>query len=203
MIDKQAMKDEWDRRLGNDTNPAQLFDKLYEAYNSPERHYHGIPHIAAMLDDLRAADKLTKVNYLATWFHDAVYVPGMPDNEQKSANWAREALQNLNISETDIGSIYKRIIATKEHKALGDEEGDSFLDADMAILGTPSDIYTKYTKNVRKEFAFVPDEMFAKGRSDFIRMTLNMPRIFHTEYFHDRYEAQARKNLQTELQALS
>jgi predicted metal-dependent HD superfamily phosphohydrolase len=203
MNQRSMMQIEWQAHMGKSLLAINLFDTLFAAYDKTTRHYHGIHHIAAMLDALKAANQLTKANYLAAWFHDAVYKPGMPDNEEKSADWARDALAKVGINTPIIDTIYARIIATKEHKTLGNIEGDSFLDADMAILGTSTDTYVRYTANVRKEFAFVPDELFAKGRSDFIRITLNMQRIFHTEYFHDRYETQARTNLQRELQALS
>lgn len=187
-----------------------LYGELYAAYSDPSRHYHGIPHIYSMLTALEEAGQLTLINYLATWFHDAIYIPGAPDNEEKSANWASKALNTLikscghpNLDQNDICVIHARILATKAHQALGNIEGDSFLDADMAILGTSNAIYTRYTENIRREFSLIPDDLFAKGRSDFIRTTLNTPRIFHTEYFHELYEIQARRNLQTELKRLA
>ncbi len=202
MNQRSIMHVEWETHMGKGLLAINLFNTLFTAYDKTTRHYHGIPHISAILHDLKAANQLTKANYLAAWFHDAIYTPGMHNNEEKSADWAQEALNRVGINAPIIDTIYTRIIATKDHKALGDIESDSFLDADMAILGTPPDIYARYTANVRKEFAFVPDELFAKGRGDFIRTTLDMARIFHTEYFYDRYETQARQNLEAELQNL-
>ncbi|UTW56703.1 hypothetical protein [Kordiimonas sp. SCSIO 12610] len=200
--DRSLYEEAWKNHIGDSSLALDIFSDLFDAYSSPSRHYHGLRHIEAMLEDLERAKQLTTNNFLATWFHDAVYIAGAPDNEKKSADWAADSMAALDIHIADIKIVHKRILATKEHKPLGDLESDSFLDADMTILGTPPDVYARYASNVRKEFAFVPDEMFAKGRSDFIRTTLNTPRIYYTHHFYDRYEAQARKNLQAELTRL-
>ena len=65
-----------------------VFQLLLQAYAEPQRHYHTAQHIAEclalysqiqhLLDD---APSLA----LALWFHDAVYDPQAPDNEERSA----------------------------------------------------------------------------------------------------------------------
>ena len=68
---------------------------LRARYQGPERHYHGLAHIEAMLalarenrallDDFEAVEA-------AIWFHDAVYDSRAKDNEARSAMLAREML---------------------------------------------------------------------------------------------------------------
>jgi predicted metal-dependent HD superfamily phosphohydrolase len=203
MGDRLRLEREWRQRMGDNPKSLELFNAFYVVYSDTDRHYHGVAHIKAMLWDLEGAKMLTDTNYLATWFHDAVYVAGMPDNEEKSAAWAKEALPELGVNADIINVVHDRVIATKHHQPMGDVEADSFLDADMAILGAPEEVYAAYIKNVRAEFEALPDDMFNTGRAAFLKNVLETKRIFHTEHFHDRYEAQARANIASELEHLS
>src|SRR5262245_43414614 len=72
-----------------------LGEALIRAWAEPQRHYHDQSHLTWLLDeaDRRAAliHDYAFVGY-AIWFHDAVYMPGRPDNETLSADWARGSL---------------------------------------------------------------------------------------------------------------
>lgn len=72
-------------------------------------------------------------------------------------------------------------------------------DADLAVLAGPPDAYAAYAAAVREEYAFVPDDLFRTGRAEVLRQLLALPRLFHTPECHDRWEAQARRNLATEV----
>ena len=63
------------------------------------RAYHDTAHLHACLQHLHAVQHdLPGVLHnpaamaLALWFHDAVYWPWSAHNEERSADWAREAL---------------------------------------------------------------------------------------------------------------
>jgi len=74
-----------------------------------------------------------------------------------------------------------------------------FMDMDMAILGKKWDEYLVYTKMVKEEYSQIPLWKWCFGRTRFIVSTLNTPRIFATDEFHDAFEVQARANLTQEL----
>ena len=74
-----------------------LLPVLLARYAEPHRIYHGVDHIAAL------ARLFVEVDHgpgwrspievrLAILFHDAIYEPGRPDNEDRSANLAAAAL---------------------------------------------------------------------------------------------------------------
>ena len=48
---------------------------------------------------------------------------------------------------------------------------------------------------MRREYAFLPEPDWRRGRSRVLRMFLDLPRIYLTDAFHDRLEARARRNL--------
>jgi predicted metal-dependent HD superfamily phosphohydrolase len=56
---------------------------------------------------------------------------------------------------------------------------------------------------IRKEYNFYPDFMYKPGRQKVLQHFIQMPRIYKTDYFHDRYEEKARDNLHVELKELS
>jgi predicted metal-dependent HD superfamily phosphohydrolase len=59
-----------------------------------------------------------------------------------------------------------------------------------------------YTGAVRREFAHVPDALYRRGRSAFLKTMLDRPEVYLTAHFRERYEARARSNMAEELQRL-
>src|SRR5687767_15395590 len=85
-------RDAW-RRLGV-PEPPGLLGALIARYSEPHRAYHNIRHIEecfhALAPAAHLAERLAEV-HLALWFHDAIYDPRGKDNEQASADLARES----------------------------------------------------------------------------------------------------------------
>jgi predicted metal-dependent HD superfamily phosphohydrolase len=167
---------------------------LAAAYREPHRAYHNLTHIAELLGWFdRVTDdvgwKAPATVYAAMLFHDAIYVPGAKDNEAKSAEWARRA----GFGE-DVAAL---ILMTANHTAHANADHDAahFLDADMAIVGAPAEQFAAYDAAIAKEYGHIPRDAFRAGRKAFLEGVLKLPRIFHTEYFHTRLDAQARANL--------
>jgi predicted metal-dependent HD superfamily phosphohydrolase len=111
-------------------------------------------------------------------------------------------LKDLKVSDQLSNNVQQIIIATKKHLAGQGKETDLFLDADLAILGFPANYYEIYTKAIRKEFSMVPDLLYRPGRKKVLRHFLQMDSIFKTESFRDRFERQARINIENELKTL-
>ena len=64
-------------------------------------------------------------------------------------------------------------------------------------------MYRQFERNVRSEYFFVRWPRYVAGRSAVLQGFLDRPRIYGTELFYQRYEAQARTNLSHALEALS
>jgi predicted metal-dependent HD superfamily phosphohydrolase len=71
----------------------------------------------------------------------------------------------------------------------------------MAIVGAPPAHLDAYNAAIAREYSHVPAGAFRAGRRAFLEKVLATPRIFHTAYFHDRLDAQARANLRRVLAA--
>lgn len=205
----RQLESEWrkDAARFSASEAPQIFNNLIACHSEPQRHYHGLRHLTALLDLITKHTPQIppgSPNRLAVWWHDAVYDPTAKDNEEQSAILARSDLAKLGASSALIEDVATIILATKNHWAgpsLG--EHDLFLDADIAILGAPPDIYDAYTAAVRKEYAWASGDAFRAGRSAFLTQALTWPRLFRTGTFEATYAAQARANMQRELATLS
>lgn len=190
---------------------ADLQADLTELYRAPDRHYHGLAHIQALLA-LAAEIRPLLVDFeaveAAIWFHDAIYDSRAADNETKSAEFARERLAGRTSTER-LAIIVAMIEATTTHALpqLGDRDALSdaahFLDMDLAILGAEPGAFDAYELAVRREYAWVPEEAWRAGRAAVLKKFLALERIFHTGAFIARYERRARDNLARSLAALS
>ena len=184
-----------------------LFNSLVEHYSSGARAYHNLSHIQSLLslceslmDKIRNLDEV----YFAVWFHDVIYDTKRSDNEEKSAEFAIEALAGLRVPEQVIATTREMILATKHHRA-DDLSWDmkAFLDLDTSILGAPEEIYKEYSRAIRTEYSWVPDALYREGRTKVLNDFLQRERIYHTEEIRARFETQARHNIAVEVRALA
>ena len=76
------------------------------------------------------------------------------------------------------------------------------LDIDLAILGQEQDIFKEYEDNIRKEYIYVPKEIFNPKRSEILQSFLDRKSIYLTDYFKDKYEEIARDNLKKSIKDL-
>lgn len=175
--------------------------KLYAAYQGPNRHYHTLGHLSHMFDELRTATDAGLVVEdeaalrFAIWFHDYVYELNT-DNELASAHAAyTEALE---FGEAFADLVFDLILVTKHnHVKLPPMTNDQrvLCDLDLTSLAFPEDWFEENTNDIRKEYASVPDEIFWPKRKEILQMFLDRPSIYYTQYFRDLYEDKARKNL--------
>ena len=172
-------------------------DALLTAYAAEGRSYHDTRHLAEVLDRLEELDCDDLVVRLAAWFHDAVYDAAAGD-EERSAVWAERALPP-----ELAGEVARLVRVTAAHDPGPDDlAGQRLCDADLAILASPATRYEEYARDVRREYAAVPDADFALGRGAIIADLLARPRLFHSERAHAAWEEPARANLAAELERL-
>lgn len=182
---------------------AGLGLELVRRYADPGRRYHGLDHLAAVLDGVellsREATEPRPV-LLAAWFHDAVYDVRREDNEERSAQLAEQTLSEAGLPPTDVAEIARLVRLTTTHDpAPGDANGAALCDADLAVLAGDERAYSAYVSAVRAEYAHVGDDDFRRGRAAVLEQLLSLPALFRTSFGHARWEAAARRNLSNEL----
>jgi len=177
------------------------------AYSEPHRHYHDDRHLKECLAELDWVPALSAhEGRLLRWailWHDAVYQPGQPDNEEKSAKLARSELMRCGVAEEDAAEVARLIMATKVHRVdPGDRLGRLMVSIDLAILGSDPERYADYVHDVRLEYAHVNDSLWQTGRALVLKRLLGGDTLYPDSDFRARLEAQARSNMEAELKAL-
>jgi predicted metal-dependent HD superfamily phosphohydrolase len=184
---------------------SELWTEIEKNYSSKKRHYHTLQH----LDNLLAQLTVIK-GELENWdtilftlyYHDIIYNSLKSDNEEKSAELAEKRMKQISISNDIIGLCKQQILATKSHIKSTESDTNYFTDADLSVFGQPWETYSLYYKNVRKEYSIYPDFVYNPGRKRVLDHFLEMERIFKTDFFYNKFEMQAKQNLQKELELL-
>lgn len=185
-------------RWGVRAVPERVFDELVESYEQPQRAYHRLDHV---LDCLRVFDTVSSGAEhaveveAAIWFHDAVYEPARDDNEARSAAWALQVLREAGVSEAASDRVRQLILATRHDAPPEAKDARLLLDVDVSILGRSPAEFQVYEDQIRREYAWVPDEIFHERRAELLDGFLNRQPLFLTEPLRSRFEPQARVNL--------
>lgn len=206
---QELLKPKWNdlgQRL-NISNGQESFKDISNNYSKPHRHYHTLTHINNCLQELDVVKPLLdnpKAVELAIWFHDVIYTISQKDNEDKSAEFSKDILQKTGLSSEFITKVSDLILSTKHISPSKDSDTQYLNDIDMAILGQSPDIFDNFDQDIEKEFtAFYSTEIYLNGRIKFFDAMLSRENIFSTDHFKNKYQEQARKNLErkkTELQ---
>lgn len=172
------------------------WNKILLNYSSHNRYYHTLEH----LDELLSYSQKLNLNLfeyqvviLSIFFHDYVYDPQSAMNEEDSATEFLAFAEEVSLHPDISAAVQKFIIATKNHS---NENNDPlltlFLDLDLSILAASPDRFMRYEKEIRKEFLFVPDELYTQERAKIMKKFQPMP--FKSEW-GKQLESQAQENL--------
>lgn len=181
---------------------SSLWEEIEKKYSAADRHYHNLVHLDNLSKELIPVKEQFNNWDTAVFsivYHDVVYNVLKQNNEEKSADHAEKKLASIAVPAVEVQKCRTMILATKSHQASDDHEVDLFTDADLSILGAPDAAYETYFKQIRKEYGIYPGLVYCPGRKKVLQHFLTMPRIFKTNYFFEKYETQARKNLASEV----
>jgi len=189
----------------SDNERTTLWNEVEKNYSKPDRHYHNLTHLSSMLAELEPhQDKFDDWDTIifAITYHDLIYSSLKSNNEEKSAEIAIKRLANISFPEKLVAFCGHLIRATKKHEP-SDPMTNLFTDADLSILGSDSRTYKEYAKQIRLEYAIYPDIIYNPGRKKALTHFLNMDNIYKTKEFSDKYEINAKANIEAELDSLT
>jgi predicted metal-dependent HD superfamily phosphohydrolase len=173
---------------------AAWWREIDQRHSEPHRHYHTLGHVRDMLQLVSGEAPIA-----ATWFHDIVYEPARTDNEDASARIAAVALREVGFSIMTVDLVIRMIRATTDHDPKDlPPQARLFFDADLAILGTSREHYAEYCGAIRREYAHLSDAEFREHRNAVLDRLRSRPHIYFTESMRDRFEQQARANIEWE-----
>ncbi|WP_265427230.1 hypothetical protein [Chryseobacterium sp. YIM B08800] len=203
------LKDRFETLCLNFTEDKVLIEKFWNEiennYSEKSRHYHNLQHLENMFEEIDVVrnqiEKFDNISF-SIFYHDVIYDATSKLNEEKSADVAKERLESLGVNNNDIQQVYEQIVATKSHQKSENKDTNFLLDADLSILGKSNEAYSEYTKQIRKEYSIYPDFLYKPGRKKVLQHFLELESIYKTEFFRNKYETQARENIEFELKSL-
>lgn len=184
------------RRLNLRGEASAWHARLLRCYAEPQRAYHTLQHLEECLrcfDEAKVSGLIAQPDLIemALWFHDAVYDPQGGENEALSAQMAVEALGDGAMAR----EVARLILLTKSHQP-GDGPDDAWIiDIDLAIFAQPMKRVLEYERQIRAEYAWVPQAVYAEKRAEILTGFLKREQIYLTAWAHERLESQARANL--------
>jgi predicted metal-dependent HD superfamily phosphohydrolase len=186
------------RGMGASDGGDPLYERIVARYSQSHRKYHSLQHLR---ECIRWFENVTELALrpaeveAALWFHDAICEPAQHDNEEQSAAWAHTALLQAGAPHESAARVESLVLATK-HTALPVSPDEQLLvDIDLSILGATELRFAQYERQIRQEYAFVPQALFRRRRQAIFRSFLDRACIYSTGYFVSVLEQRARTNL--------
>jgi len=200
-----------------------VWAEIEAQYNAPHRFYHAFSHVEEVLTHWCMIDQVglwakREETFGALVFHDLFYelswTPG--DSEEISARVARMILSDcgkplppdhpavdVGYDPLDIAYVERLIKLTAKIGRLTPADVTSeealFLDCDQAILAADEEAYQTHLDDLEQEYVPVKGSSYFKARRlGYIFKMLERPTIFLSDLFRQRFEAQARANLERE-----
>jgi predicted metal-dependent HD superfamily phosphohydrolase len=170
---------------------------ILQKYAQPLRRYHNQQHLIHCLEQLDQVKHLiphADAVEMALWFHDAIYVPGKTDNEQKSSELFLEyALDNFPV---EFIRQVERLILVTTHKHTSIDFDERFIaDIDLSSFGLDWGDFLVDSQNLREERLDIPDSAYFQAHTQFLKHLMSRSSIFQTQPFFDLYEQTAKQNI--------
>lgn len=202
----ERLRERWYKicyRLGATGDIERIFNEIIARYRESHRFYHILDHI---LDCLEKFDKIRHLAVnplaleLAIILHDIINKPspGLSDanNVYQSILLAMELLKELHLDFAFIRIVSHLILSTKHDHVPTEKDSCLMVDIDLSSLGSEPEVFDQNTANIRREYPWISDQDFDRGRVQFfIKLLENRPSIFLTEYFQSRYKDRAQDNI--------
>lgn len=205
-----SLKEIWTKLCSSYSTDLKLIEQFWSeieaSYSSKTRHYHDLSQIENMVSlafDHRNQIKNFDILLFSIFYHDIIYKAIRKDNEEKSAELAKDRLKLIGVPHDDIKKCWNQIISTKAHLTSLDSDTNFLLDCDLAVLGGEWTEYLRYSIGVREEYKIYPDLIYKPGRRKVLEHFLEMKNIYKSDLFRSKFEKKAKENLSRELEELS
>lgn len=201
-VDVDPLAAQWDatwRALGRaGGGDGTTFADLLARHAEPHRHYHTRQHLVECFRHwgrLRPRAQRPGEAELALWYHDAVYDPQRSDNEALSAALARDVVIAAALGLDAAARVEALILATRHEAAPDDPDARLIVDVDLGILGEETARFDEYERQVREEYAWVPEFIYRRKRAEVLQRFLDRDAIYTSPEMKAWGEDRARANL--------
>jgi predicted metal-dependent HD superfamily phosphohydrolase len=194
------------RLVGSEGAKPEVFEEIFLRYSDSSRYYHITEHLRSGFEvlDRYLKSRTSSEIELAFWYHDFEYNTQAIDNELRSASAASDRItKSLQLPLNFAIGVGKLILATKHSSEPSTSDAKVLVDMDLSILGEDPKVFDTYEENIRKEYSWVDDLTFKRGRQEVLQRFLK-PIIYYTpELRSSSYEFRAKSNLERSISRLS
>lgn len=193
----------------NQRAPLLISDAFIDAYVKPyyleaHRQYFKFDYIENILDYCRNNSiNLSTAQQLAILFLYSRWSPISKTPFSDGAELLKLAIDISNMEASQDVILAQKIINQVGYPNL--VEGQSILvhNLNMIRFGLDSSEYQKYEDLLRLEFSYLDNPTWATSRKNVLQNILNKQQIYMTQSFIDKFEQQARSNIEGQIQLLS
>ncbi|WP_430411563.1 Pycsar system effector family protein [Kordia sp.] len=163
--------------------------------------YHNLTHTKSvvsktkeLIEGLDIKEPEAQQLIIAAWFHDAGYVDGVANHEERSVRIATDFLKKHAVSENDITVISNLILATKVNSKPENLLEQVICDADCGHIGSKN--FNELTELLRKEIELTQDVSISE--STWLKENIHFlseRHQFHTSYAAKNWQKRKGKNL--------
>jgi len=213
MTPEKAISERFERTMSLVRPPkvdrtGDLLQEIIRAYSEKHRFYHNLTHLLygfKVLDEVMAKYPGVGSVELAFWYHDISYDTHRKDNEDISSLLAVSRItKDLGFPREYAMLVGQLILSTDHLLDPRTREAKVLLDIDLAILAGDTEEFDAYNQNIRREYAWVPEDTYRAKRKEVLDGFLTRTWIFATpELRSGPYEAKARENIARALRQLA
>jgi len=186
-------------------NELNLAAQAWYDINWLNRHYHNWGHALNVVKGVQVIDENASPELiLAAYWHDAVYVPGAGSDANERCSAAALGQEGMRYDDPETARTIekaKRLIiqtSVENHLTGGRISGDlgTLLDADLSTLCYPYEDFIEIQKNIIEENGgtYPRDGHLSAA---FLKNFLECREfIYHTDFARERWENQARANIE-------
>lgn len=154
-------------------SPKLILDKWQES----GRYYHDSEHLIDLISQIEedfGDGKITPLEreklHIVALFHDIIYVPGLKNNEEKSAEFFYSLCKDK--YDFDVIEMKQMILDTKTHIP-STPLSEKFIDYDMSICGRDFETLLKWEGGIRQEYSKFNNKEYLNGRVKFLESIIN------------------------------
>lgn len=191
----------------------QTGSALIDRWSAQERVHHNLKRLIGVLarvDELSEETHDPEVVRLAAWYHGAVFTSAAQQayahkggaDAGGSATLARTELSALGVPEPVIGRVVSLVRALSRHVPPPDDiDAQALCDADLGGLAAEPQRYEAYRREVREEYAHIPERDYVESRLAIVTRLLERKQLFASP-LGQGWEDRARDNLRAEMARL-
>lgn len=182
---------------------------LIERWGDGERVHHNLKRLIGVLarvDELSPETHDPDIVRIAAWYHGAVFTSAAREayarqggvDADGSADLAREQLGGLGVPAATIDRVVALVRSLARHVApANDIDAQALCDADLGGLASDPQRYEAYRREVRKEYAHIPERDYVEARLTIVSKLLDRRHLFASP-LGQAWEDRARENLVAE-----